>query len=300
MAIRGVSGLLAVSVLVVLSSCSAASTPSGPEPSPGPDRVASAPAVLVVAGDIGECGFGSESTARLLDRLPGIVLAAGDLAYPHGSAVNFKNCYDPSWGRHRDRTRPVPGNHEYETPNAGPYFEYFGGNAGPPGRGYYSYLAGAWQIIALNSEVDARASSAQVQWLRGELSSRPGDCTLAYFHRPLFTSGPNRPNADMRALWRTLYEFNVDVIVSGHDHLYERFAPQDPDGRADSGRGIRQFIVGTGGARLYPVARIAPNSERQASVFGVLMLTLTSAAYQWEFISAGSTPFRDTGIGSCH
>ena len=228
------------------------------------------------------------------------MFAAGDLAYPHGSAVNFAECYEPTWGRHRDRTKPVPGNHEYESAGAAPYFNYFGGLAGTPGQGYYSYRAGAWQIIALNSEVDARASSAQVQWLRGQLSSNPGNCTLAYFHRPLFSSGPNRPNADMRDLWRTLYEFNVDVIINGHDHLYERFAPQDPDGRADSARGIRQFIVGTGGAHLYSFVGISANSESQASVYGVLMLTLTSGAYQWEFIPADAAPFHDAGLGSCH
>jgi hypothetical protein len=256
--------------------------------------------VLVGAGDVGECGFGSESTAQLLDQLPGIVFAVGDLAYPNGSAADFRSCYEPTWGRHRDRTRPVPGNHEYESPNAFPYFDYFAGLAGPPGRGYYSYRAGAWQIIALNSEVDPRAGSAQVQWLRTELASNPSNCTLAYFHRPLFTSGPNRPNLDMRDLWRTLYEFNADVIVNGHDHVYERFAPQDPDGRPDQARGIRQFTAGTGGAHLYSFVGVAANSESQASVYGVLMLTLLSGSYQWQFVPAGTAPFRDAGTAACH
>jgi hypothetical protein len=228
------------------------------------------------------------------------VFAAGDLAYFNGSAANFRDCYDPTWGRHRARTRPVPGNHEYESPGAAPYFQYFGASAGPPGLGYYSYRAGAWQVLALNSEVDVRAGSAQLEWVRSELAGNPGRCALAYFHRPLFTSGPNRPNGDMRDLWRVLYELNVDVVINGHDHLYERFAPQDPDGRADPVRGIREFVVGTGGAHLYSFIGVSPHSEMQASAYGVLMLTLANESYQWEFVPAEAVPFRDSGSGACH
>ena len=259
------------------------------------------PAVLVGAGDIGVCGSSAAAaTGQLLDRVGGTVFTTGDNAYPNGSEANFRDCYEPHWGRHRARTRPVPGNHEYEAGGGAPYFSYFGDNAGPFGLGYYSYRAGPWHVVALNSEVPSGPGSAQMQWLRTELSGARSQCTLAYWHKPLFSSGPHGPNASMREIWRVLYEFDADVVISGHDHLYERFAPQDPDGRADSMRGIRQFTVGTGGAALYGPRGSAPNSQAFGSVNGVLKLTLADGSYQWEFLPIPGAAFSDAGVGQCH
>lgn len=286
--------------VVSLLRCSGAA-PGDPTPGPSPSA-SPAPVVFIGSGDVGMCGSpGPEATAKLLDRVPGgTVFTTGDNAYQNGTAAQFQACYEPSWGRHRSRTRPVPGNHDYETPGAAPYFAYFGANAGPAGRGYYSYRLGAWHIIALNSEVDARAGSAQVLWLRTELATNPAQCTLAIWHKPLFSSGPNGEHRNLVELWRALQEFNADVVLVGHDHLYERFAPQDADGRADPVRGIRQFTVGTGGAQLYFANRLRPNSEALGSVWGVLKLVLAERLYHWEFIPVDGVVFQDSGTGECH
>jgi hypothetical protein len=266
----------------------------GTVPPPGPVRI-------LAAGDIGECGFGAHETGAMLGSMDGIILALGDLAYFQGTAANFRDCYDPAWGRFQDRTRPVPGNHEYESPGAFSYFDYFGDLAGPRGLGYYAFTAGSWRIIALNSGAGAgsmSASSAQVQWLRGELDNNRFACTLAFWHHPLFSSGPNGNQPDVRELWRVLSDAGVDVIINGHDHMYERFAPQDLDGKATP-TGIRQFIAGTGGAHLYTPGAVKPNSERRGSAYGFLMMTLSDTSYQWEFKSVGNT-FSDAGTGTCH
>jgi hypothetical protein len=293
-------------VIATMTATCGGSSPSSPSPtpptvpSPGSGTPAP-PAILVGAGDIGQCGAAAvAATAQLVDRVPGIVFTTGDNAYPNGSAANFRDCYEPNWGRHRDRTRPTPGNHEYDTAGASAYFAYFGDNAGPPGLGYYSYGAGPWRVIALNSEIPGGPGSMQLQWLRSELGFSPSACTMVYWHKPLFTSGPNGPNRDMREIWRTLYEFNVDLVVNGHDHLYERFAPQDPDGRADPARGIRQLTVGTGGGALYTPITSAPNTEAIGIVHGVLKLTLSGDGYQWEFIGVPGASFSDSGVGKCH
>lgn len=267
----------------------------------GPSGFGDQGVVLVGAGDIAQCNLaGAEQTARLLDGISGTVFTAGDNAYPVGSAADFNNCYHPTWGRHRDRTRPVPGNHDYLTPGASAYFNYFGGLAGPAGLGYYSYRVGPWLILALNSEVDISGSSPQLAWMRGEVTRAGTRCTLAIWHKPLFASGPNGNNAHVRDAWRALYELNADVIVAAHDHLYERFAPQDPDGRLDMARGIRQFVVGTGGADLYPLATLRPNSEAIGFDWGVIKLTLGDEGYRWEFVPVAGAAFRDAGTGLCH
>jgi hypothetical protein len=273
-------------------------TPTPPMVPPNP--IPSAPQTFVGAGDIGWCGSPApEQTARLLDGIGGTVFTAGDNAYFSGTAEEFRNCYDPSWGRHKGRTRPVPGNHEYESANAQPYFDYFGPAAGPPGLGYYSYELGDWHVVALNSNIPVDVGSAQAAWLRGDLGSSSRKCTLAYWHHPLFTSGPNGAQAYIRSVWRILYDFNVDVVVNGHDHLYERFAPQDADGRMDPTRGIREFIVGTGGAGLYEFVGASPNSERQIqNTFGVLKFTLQNGTYQWNFVPVSGPS--DSGTASCH
>ena len=287
----------AMAAVIAVSRCGG-STPSSPSPGPGPSGP---PAVLAGAGDIGLCGSPAVAeTAQLLDRITGIVFTAGDNAYPNGTAADFRDCYDPHWGRHRERTRPAPGNHDYESPGATPYFAYFGDNAGPAGLGYYSYVAGPWLVISLNSEVLAGLGSPQQQWLRTQLTTSRARCTMAYWHKPLFTSGPNGPNPHMREIWRTLYDFDVDLVITAHDHLYERFAPQDPDGRADPTRGIRQITVGTGGGPLHSPITTAPNREVIGIGYGVLKLTLADGGYQWEFVPVPENPFTDTGIGLCH
>ena len=258
--------------------------------------------VLVGAGDIASCeGKQSEFTARLLDVIPGTVFTAGDNAYSHGTAQEFIECYSATWGRHRFRTRPSPGNHEYESPQAAPYFKYFGAKAGPPGLGYYSYDIGAWHIVSLNSNVGAKSWGAtQEEWLRNDLAANPAHCVLAYWHHPYFSSGKTYGNhPHMRGLFRILYQRGASVLVSGHDHIYERFAPQDPNGKADP-RGVRQFIAGTGGGRLYQIGNVKANSEaRNIQAHGVLKFTLNAATYDWEFMPIAGQNYRDRGSASC-
>ena len=196
--------------------------------------------------------------------------------------------------------RPAPGNHDYETPNASGYFGYFGTAAGDPGRGYYSYDYAGWHIVVINSSLDVSATSSQLHWLRDDLTAHPTLCTLAYFHYPLFSSGYNGV-PDMKATWDALYAAGVDVVVSGHDHIYERFAPQTPDGVLDAARGIREFVVGTGGRSHEPLAGVAPNSEvRNAETFGVLKLTLHASSYDWRFVPVARATFTDSGSATCH
>jgi hypothetical protein len=193
--------------------------------------------------------------------------------------------------------KPIPGNHEYQTPGAAGYFRYFGTAAGPHGLGYYSYTEGAWLVLALNSEIPLGHGSAQLQWVRGQLAQAPR-CTAVYWHRPLFSSGLNGANPDMRDVWQVLHEMGADLIINGHDHLYERFAPQTADGIPDP-RGIRRFTVGTGGAPLYDIVARAANSEVAASVWGVASFTLDGDGYRWEFIPVEGEAFRDSGAASC-
>jgi 3',5'-cyclic AMP phosphodiesterase CpdA len=288
---------LLAAVAATLSACSGATQPSPPPPPSGQNA-----AILVGAGDIADCSSpGAEATARLLDQVSGTVFTAGDNVYPSGSAAQFRDCYEPTWGRHKRRTRPTPGNHDYETPGANSYYDYFGDSAGPRGLGYYSYNLGAWRIYAINSELTGGAMLNQMQWLRDEVRSNP-PCSAAIWHKPLFTSGPNGENRHMLEAWRILHGANVDIILNGHDHVYERFARQDPDGRLDDARGIRQFTVGTGGVSLYSFGAIRPNSDVRASVWGVLVLFLNATSYEWNFLPAGvpGVNFRDTGTGTCH
>jgi hypothetical protein len=232
-------------------------------------------------------------------------MAVGDLAYPDGSKENF-NCYDRTWGRAKTRTRPAPGNHEFHSNGATPYFEYFGLAAGDPGNGYYSYNAGAWHIIVLNSECadigGCYAGSREEKWLRADLSSHVSSCTLAYWHKPLFSSGGAHGNdLEVTPLWQALYDAGADVVINGHDHDYERFGPQNPQGQADASRGIREFVVRTGGKNLRPFGPTKDNSEvRNNKSFGVLKLTLLTNSYDWIFISQQGRAFTDSGSGTCH
>jgi hypothetical protein len=278
------------------------SSGTAPPTAPGPQFPIplASPQIFVGAGDIGMCGSpGPELTAKLLDGIAGTVFTLGDNAYSSGTAREYRDCYDPSWGRHKNRTRPVPGNHEYESPGAAPYFDYFGFNAGPGGLGYYSFDLGAWHAVALNSNISALRNSVQGQWLRADLAATQSRCTIAYWHHPLFTSGPDGDSVEMRDFWRILYEAGAELVLVGHDHDYERFAPQNPDGGRDPARGIREFVVGTGGATPYPFVNIQANSEaRLTGLFGVLKLALHADGYQWEFVSPSGVG--DAGAGSCH
>ena len=265
------------------------------------------PVVLVGAGDIANCaisdGSGAVATAALLDRIPGTVFTVGDHAYPSGASKEFRDCYDASWGRHKARTRPAPGNHDYITAKAKGYYDYFGDSAGPDRRGYYSFTLGAWHVVSLNSFIAADRGSPQIEWLRKDLKDNRATCTLAYWHIPVFSSGPHgsdvRTSAHMLEAWRVLYEFGADVVINGHDHDYERFAPQDPNGKADP-RGVREFVVGTGGAGMYEFRQIRANSEvRSSRSYGVLKLVLSATDYNWDFVSGAGEPFQDRGTSTC-
>ena len=264
------------------------------------------PVTLVGAGDIAWCdGDGDEATARLLDAIPGTVFTTGDNAYPNGTDAEFAHCFQPSWGRHKARMRPSIGNHDYHTRGAAPYFRYFGEAAGEPGKGYYTYALGGWRIVVLNSNCEliggCGEADPQIVWLRRTLAQSVARCSLAYWHHPRFSSGPHGPQTYMRATWHALVAAGVDVVLSGHDHVYERFAPQDADGGLDTKRGIRQFTVGTGGRSHYAFRAVAPNSEvRRNGTFGVLRLALGIGRYEWEFIPEAGQTFRDRGVGDCH
>jgi calcineurin-like phosphoesterase family protein len=301
--------LLAVPILALVALALAgtgtvsAGPPMRPEPSAG-DVTASATAVLVGAGDVSDCHlFADTKTARLVASIPGRVFVAGDLAYPSGTAAQFRDCYDPTWGRVFDRTSPAVGNHEYESPGARPYFDYFGSRAGPRGRGWYAYDLGTWRIYVLNANcgfVGCGARSAQVTWLKADLAANPRPCVAAIWHQPLFSSGQHGGTSSVRPFWRALQAAHADLVINGHDHDYERFARQTADGRR-SAAGLREFVVGTGGAVFRPFARIAANSQvRQASVHGVLKLTLRAGGYAWRFVPVAGKTWTDGGSGACH
>ncbi len=257
--------------------------------------------VLVGAGDIASCSStGDEATANLLDMIPGIVFTTGDNAYESGSISEYVNCYNPTWGRFKARTMPSAGNHDYVTAGATGYYAYFGAAAGDPGKGYYSYNLGKWHIVVLNSEISTSTSSEQVTWLRQDLAANPVACTLAYWHRPRFSSGAEHGSStSVQPLWQALYDYKADVIINGHDHTYERFAPQSPTGASDS-NGIREFVAGMGGKSHYGFGTILPNSEVQnADTYGVLKLTLHDTSYDWQFVPVAGKTFTDSGNANC-
>lgn len=263
--------------------------------------------VLVGAGDIASCiSDGDEATANLLDTIDGVIFTLGDNAYKLGTPIEFAACYEPSWGRHKSRTRPAPGNHDYLWPDASGYFEYFGNAAGDPGKGYYSYDLGSWHIVVLNSNCSkiggCGPGSPQEQWLRADLAAHPTKCTLAYWHHPRFSSGSDGSDAAFEPFWQALYDHNADVVLAGHDHVYERFAPQKPNGEPDPVRGLRQFVVGTGGERHHKFEgqAIANSEVRNDETFGVLKLTLYPTNYEWQFIPVSGQTFTDSGAGRCH
>jgi 3',5'-cyclic AMP phosphodiesterase CpdA len=264
--------------------------------------------VLVGAGDIADCNEieGARATAALLDRIPGTVFTLGDNAYTSGTAEQFRDCYGPTWGRHLERTRPAVGNHDYRTKGAAAYFAYFGAAAGPPDKGYYSYDLGKWHVVVLNSNCGeiggCRAGSPQEQWLRRDLAQHPALCTVAMWHHPRFSSASEHgDDSATQDLWKALEEAGAELVLSGHDHTYERFAPRDADGRPDPERGIRQFVVGTGGRHEYAWGTIEPTSQvHDNETFGVLKLTLHPDSYDWEFVPVEGGTFTDSGTAKCH
>jgi hypothetical protein len=266
------------------------------------DEAPVASAVLVGAGDIADCTVTQdEATATLVDGIAGTVFVAGDNAYPDGSASDYADCYVPTWGRHKARTYPVVGNHEYQTPGASGYYEYFGPVAGDPSKGYYSYDLGAWHVIILNSNISMSVGSAQEQWLRADLAAHPAVCTLAMAHHPRFSSGYHSNSTALQPLWQALYDAGADVVIAGHDHNYERFAPQTPTGTRDDERGLREFVIGTGGRALRVFGTIKPNSEvRNSDTHGVMKFTLHATSYEWQFIPIAGKTFTDVGSDSCH
>ena len=262
---------------------------------------------VIAAGDIADCASNDdEKTAALLATEPGTILTLGDNAYEDGTEEEFADCYEPSWGREKARTFPSVGNHEYGTADASGYFDYFGSGAGDPSRGYYSFDLGDWHLIALNSNCGAvggcNAGSLQEEWLRADLEASSAECTLVYFHHARFSSGSlHGSNSDIQAFWQALYDHRAEIVLSGHDHNYERFAPQTPTGELDEAKGIREFVVGTGGKTLRELGELAANSQVfDSSTFGVLKLTLSKESYEWEFVPAEVGSFTDSGSGTCH
>jgi hypothetical protein len=268
--------------------------------------------VIVGAGDIGHCGSDNdEATAKLLDHIPGQVFVLGDTSYAKGGdgdpveLSDFQECYGPTWGRHKDRTRPVVGNHEYVGPDADGYFGYFGVEAGDPTKGYYDYRVGAWHVIVLNSSCadvgGCGAGSPQELWLRDVLARSEADCTMAMFHHPRFSSGATHGSETaMRPFWQALYDHGADVVLNGHDHVYERFGLQNPAGQADAVFGLRQITVGTGGRSIYGFASPLANSEVRGRGYGVLKMILHDGSYDWEFVPVAGESFADRGSSSCH
>ena len=262
--------------------------------------------ILVGAGDIASCDSDAdEKTASLLDRIAGTVFTLGDNVYDDGKASEFKECYEPTWGRHKARTRPASGNHDYRADAAKPYFDYFGEAAGDPQEGWYSYDLGGWHVVVLNSNCAAVGGcgpdSEQVRWLRDDLAAHPVACTLGYWHHPRFSAGKYEDNDELRPFWQALYDAGADVVMGGHDHNYQRYAPQNPDGAADESMGIRQFVVGTGGKSFYDIKRSHANLEvSRDDTHGVLKLTLMAGSYAWEFIPVQGESFTDSGSDVCH
>lgn len=265
-----------------------------------------APSVVIGAGDIGTCGGeADEATARLLDGMPGTVLTLGDTTDGDGSAAEIAGCYGPTWGRHLARTRPSPGNHDYETPGAGGYFGYFGAAAGDPAQGWYSYDLGGWHVVVLNSNCAAVSGcgvdSTQGRWLADDLDAASARCTLAYWHHPRFTAGQDGDTLRMAALWAMLHAAGAEVVLSGHTHAYERYAPLDAAGEPDSARGIRQIVAGTGGNTLHPIHEPRAHAEVwDDETHGVVRLELHDGWYAWGFVPVPGEAFTDAGTGACH
>jgi hypothetical protein len=316
--LRTAAAVLLAGGLLALAACNSDSPEDVATPTPvittaAPSPDGTADAVLVGAGDIARnCVEGddlenSEATAKLIDAIPGEVFAAGDLAYEDGTAEQFSQCYDATWGRHKARTHAVPGNHDYHTEGGAGYHGYFGAAAGEPGKGYYSFDAGAWHVIVLNSNCEhvggCDPNSEQYHWLQDDLAASEGTaCIAALWHHPVFTAGPHEDDeGGMTPIFQLLYDVGADLVVSGHEHYYQRWAPITPTGEIDTVRGMRQFVVGTGG-RNHTKPERSPDSLELLNneTYGVLKLTLHAVSYDWEFVPVDGSIFTDSGTQACH
>ena len=306
----------AAAVVVACQSGGDSGGPPPPDTSTPPETTITPPKplppeIVLASGDISSCQQDwDEATARIIDTIPGTVATLGDQVYDVGAPDEYANCYAPTWGRFRSRTKPAPGNHDYATVNAAGYFGYFGVAAGDPAKGYYSYDLGRyWHVVVLNSAWREGGpafgeGSAQLAWLRADLASSSRKCTLAYWHHPRWTSGAHAPDTSAAAVWRVLYAAGADLVLNGHEHFYERFAPMNPSGATDESYGIRQIIAGmagTGASSGYPFGTPLASSEmRQNIAAGIVKLTLDSAGYSWKYIPVAGASFTDAGSGNCH
>lgn len=305
---RTVAPIVFVVVVLVAGAVAAAQVLDDGDGAPSVDP--SRPAILLAAGDIAECDAqGDEATAKILDANPdAIVVTLGDNAYPEGTLADFERCYDPSWGRFKDRTRPATGNHDHSTTDAKGYADYFGARGGDFDRYYYSYRARNWHVVVLNSDCwrigGCGAEDPQLDWLREDIAKNPAECTLAYWHRPPFSSGRYGDEANtrrVRPLWETIHELGVDVALVGHEHSYERFEPMNAAGEPEAD-GVRLFVVGTGGGNLrtFDDLPLETTDARNDDTWGVLKLTLGDGRYDWNFLGVEGSTFTDAGSGTCH
>jgi hypothetical protein len=289
----------------------------GPGPAPAPGPVAPSWTVLT-AGDVANCfnnvkgkpAMGQHPGQPTLDTAAVIkaqlpvddLIVQGDLAYESGTAAELRDCYDTTWGAFKSFSHPAPGNHEYRSKGAAPYYAYWGPQAGPASRGYYSYDVGPWHVVSLNTEVDYKAAGQQAAWLRADLAAHPNRCTMAFWHRPRWSNDPIHGDSPwLDGLYRILYDAGVDVLLQGHAHAYERWSEMAPDATVEPGRGVRTFVVGTGGAESMDILPQRPGEEvSQGKIYGVMKLTLTADDYSWEFLPTGGSTFADSGTTRCH
>lgn len=299
-------GLLACAAALALGAgckrARASFSPQKPDLPRGPGAV-----LVAAAGDISPDALGRQQDTAALIEAGGFeaVLLTGDVQYPKGALDDFRRYFDPTWGRFKERLWPVPGNHEYGTPSAAGYFAYFGARAGAPDKGYYSFDLGAWHLVALNTNNACRAvpcgpGSAQLAWLEADLAANQKKCTLAYWHHPRFSSGPHGGFEGAAALWSAVARHGVELVLNGHDHIYERLAPLSASGEPAPDGGTVQLTVGTGGAELYELAAVHPRSlVRDARAHGVLALSLMEEGYAFEFLAVPPSTFKDKGQGAC-
>ncbi|MQY07908.1 discoidin domain-containing protein [Actinomadura macrotermitis] len=275
---------------------------------PGVPKAGETTFVATAAGDISEhckassSSCGAQQTAKRIEAInPDEILTLGDNQYDTGSLADYKAYYDTTWGRFKAKTRPVPGNHEYNdaTETAADYKSYFGARATPQGKTYYSWERGGWHMIALDSELSMSATSAQIKWLEADLAANTKKCVAAYWHKPLYSSGP-QADAVSKPAWQVLYKYHADLVLNGHDHLYERFAPQNASGGA-AADGPRELLVGTGGASTYDFESTQPNSQKRITdIFGVLKLTLADGSYTADMVHQDGRTLDTTGPTACH
>jgi hypothetical protein len=276
---------------------------------PSSSTSAASDPVVAAAGDIAcapgstvgtSCRHRAVSDKILADTAVGTVLMLGDAQYPNGTLADFKASYDPTWGRLKSKTRPVPGNHEYNTAGAAGYYDYFGSRAGDRSKGYYSFNLGTWHVVALNSEKDTAATGTQMAWLKSDLKAHPNRCTLAIYHTPRWSGGEEHGDSTVVAPFvQALYDANADIILNGHDHNYERFYPLNPSGVRDNVRGITQIVSGLGGRSTRPVTPRATTAASNASSYGYSRLVLRDGSADVSYRSAVGS-YSDSTKVTCH